>query len=123
MENIGNVGFIKLENDDGIYIGEGDYVTPQGRGCYIFKNNGQIWIGYFENGKKGNFGKFYDKGKLIYEGEHLNGEKNGNGKYYYDNDMKYEGEFVKNKKEGKGIFYWDEKTKFIISSFYKYKYL
>ena len=111
LENIGNVGFIKLENDDGIYIGEGDYVTPQGRGCYIFKNNGQIWIGYFENGKKGNFGKFYDKGKLIYEGEYLNGEKNGNGKYYYDNDMKYEGECVKNKKEGKGIFYWDEKTK------------
>ena len=110
-DNIGHIGFIKLENDDGIYFGEGEYATPQGRGCYVFKNNNQIWIGNFENGKKGNYGKFYDKGKLIYEGEYLNGEKNGKGKYYYDNGMIYEGEFVRNKKEGKGIFYWDEKTK------------
>ena len=111
IEEPNRLGLIKLENEDGIYIGEADYATPQGRGCYCFKNSDQIWIGYFDNGKKGNFGKFYDKGKLIYEGEYLNGEKNGKGVYYYDDGMKYEGEFVGNKKEGKGIFYWDENTK------------
>ena len=110
LEGQNRLGLIKLENEDGVYIGEGDYATPQGRGCYIFKNSEQIWIGYFDNGKKGNYGKFYDKGKLVYEGEYLNGEKNGKGIYYYEEGMKYDGEFVKNKKEGKGKFYWDEKT-------------
>ena len=66
-----------MENEDGIYIGEADYATPQGRGCYIFKNDGQSWIGYFEKGEKGNYGKFYNKdGQLIYEGEYSHGEKN-----------------------------------------------
>ena len=94
LEGQNRLGLIKLETEDGIYIGEGDYATPHGRGCYTFKNSEQVWIGYFENGKKGKYGKFYDKGKLIYE-----------------DGMKYEGEFVGNKKEGKGIFYWDENTK------------
>ena len=111
LEDQNRLGLIKLETEDGIYIGEADYATPQGRGCYSFKNSEQIWIGYFDNGKKGHYGKFYEKGKLIYEGEYLNGEKNGKGIYYYEDGMKYEGEFVGNKKEGKGIFYWDEKTK------------
>ena len=111
LEGKNRLGLIKLETEDGIYIGEGDYATPHGRGCYTFKNSEQVWIGYFENGKKGKYGKFYDKGKLIYEGEYLNGEKNGKGIYYYEDGMKYEGEFVGNKKEGKGIFYWDENTK------------
>ena len=111
LEGQNRLGLIKLETEDGIYIGEGDYATPHGRGCYTFKNSEQVWIGYFENGKKGKYGKFYDKGKLIYEGEYLNGEKNGKGIYYYEDGMKYEGEFVGNKKEGKGIFYWDENTK------------
>ena len=106
------LGLVRLENEDGIYIGEADYATPQGRGCYIFKNDGQSWIGYFEKGEKGNYGKFYNKdGKLIYEGEYSHGEKNGKGTYYYPNGAKYEGEFVKNKKEGKGVFHWDEKTR------------
>lgn len=106
------LGFVKLENEDGIYVGEADYATPQGRGYYVFKNDDQSWLGYFENGEKGKYGKFYDKdGKLIYEGEYKHGEKSGKGTYYYPNGMKYEGEFVKNKKEGKGIFHWDNKTR------------
>ena len=111
LKDTNRLGLIKLETDDGIYIGEADYATPHGRGCYTFKNSEQIWVGYFDQGKKGNFGKFYDKGKLVYEGEYLNGEKNGKGVYYYEEGMKYEGEFVGNKKEGKGVFYWDENTK------------
>ena len=106
------LGLIRLENEDGIYIGEAEYATPQGRGCYIFKNDGQSWIGYFEKGEKGNYGKFYNKdGKLVYEGEYSHGEKNGKGTYFYPNGSKYVGEFVKNKKEGNGVFHWDEKTR------------
>lgn len=105
QEGKARLGFVKLENEDGIYVGEADYATPQGRGYYVFKNDDQSWLGYFENGEKGKYGKFYDKdGKLIYEGEYKNGEKNGKGTYYYPNGMKYEGEFVKNKKRRKRNF-------------------
>ena len=111
-EGKNRLGLVKLDNEDGIYVGEADYATPQGRGCYIFKNDGQSWIGYFENGEKGKFGKFYDKdGKLVYEGEYSHGEKNGKGIYYYPNGEKYDGEFVRNKKEGNGVFYWDDKKR------------
>ena len=106
------LGLVKLENEDGVYIGEADYATPQGRGCYIFKNDGQSWIGYFEKGEKGKYGKFYNKdGKLVYEGEYSHGEKNGKGTYYYPDGARYEGEFVRNKKEGNGVFHWDDKTR------------
>ena len=105
------LGLVKLENEDGTYIGEADYATPQGRGCFIFKNDGHSWIGYFDKGEKGKFGKFYKDGKLVYEGEYSQGEKNGKGKYYYPNGAKYEGEFIKNKKEGNGVYYWDDKTR------------
>ena len=103
------LGFVRVENEDGVYIGEADYATPQGRGCYIYKNDDQSWLGYFDKGEKGKYGKFYDKdGKLVYEGEYSHGEKNGKGIYYFPKGMKYDGEFVDNKKEGKGTFYWDE---------------
>ena len=112
QEGNDRLGLVKLENEDGIYIGEADYATPQGRGIYIFKNDGQSWIGYFDKGEKGKYGKFYNKdGKLVYEGEYSHGEKNGNGTYYYPDGAKYEGEFVRNKKEGNGTFYWDDQTR------------
>ena len=112
QEEKNRLGLVKLENEDGVYIGEADYATPQGRGCYIFRDDGQSWIGYFEKGEKGKYGKFYDKdGKLIYEGEYKHGEKNGKGIYYYPNGAKYEGDFVRNQKEGNGVFHWDDKTR------------
>jgi hypothetical protein len=106
------LGFVKIDNEDGVYLGEADYATPQGRGSYVFKNDGQSWIGYFENGEKGKYGQFYDKdGRLTYEGEYSHGERNGKGKYYYPNGSIYEGDFVRNKKEGFGIYHWDDKTR------------
>ena len=104
QEGKDRLGFVKLDNEDGVYLGEADYATPQGRGCYIFKNDGQSWIGYFDKGEKGNYGKFYDKdGRLTYEGEYKHGEKNGKGVYYYPNGGKYVGDFARNKKEGNGV--------------------
>ena len=109
QEEKNRLGLIKLENEDGIYLGEADYATPQGRGCYIFRNDGQSWIGYFDKGEKGKYGKLYDKdGKLVYEGEYKHGEKDGKGTYYYPNGAKYEGDFVKNQKEGNGVYHWDD---------------
>ena len=112
QEENNRLGLVKVENEDGVYLGEADYATPQGRGCYIFRNDGQSWIGYFDKGEKGKYGKFYDKdGKLVYEGEYKHGEKDGKGTYYYPNGAKYEGDFVRNQKEGNGVYHWDDKTR------------
>ena len=112
QEEKNRLGLVKVENEDGVYLGEADYATPQGRGCYIFRNDGQSWIGYFDKGEKGKYGKFYDKdGKLVYEGEYKHGEKDGKGTYYYPNGAKYEGDFVRNQKEGNGVYHWDDKTR------------
>lgn len=106
------LGWIELKQENGEYIGEADYVTPQGRGCFIYKGEGMTWVGYFDNGGKGNFGKLYDgDGKLVYEGDYKAGVRHGNGTYYYANEGKYEGEFVNGLREGKGTFYWDEDTR------------
>ena len=105
-----NLKIIKFENENGIYIGEGELNIKKGRGGFIFKNNeikNYYWIGYWENNKREKYGKFFnDKGKLIYEGDYKNDLKNGEGIYYYNNGDKYEGEWVNGIREGKGIFYW-----------------
>ena len=105
-----NLKIIKFENENGIYIGEGELNIKKGRGGFIFKNNeikNYYWIGYWENNKREKYGKFFnDKGKLIYEGDYKNDLKNGEGIYYYNNGDKYEGEWINGIREGKGIFYW-----------------
>lgn len=106
------LGWIVLNKDNGVYYGEGDYMTPEGRGCFIFNDTDLIWIGYFEEGAKGSYGKLYSKdGKLLYEGEYKNGLRNGKGTYYYKNGEKYEGDFVDGLREGNGVFTWDDGTK------------
>ena len=94
---------------NGTYIGEADYLSPQGRGCMLYKSDGMSWIGYFDKGAKGNYGKLYNKdGILLYEGEYKNNIRNGNGTFYYPGGLKYIGEFENGIREGKGIFYCDE---------------
>ena len=105
-----NLKIIKFENENGIYIGEGELNIKKGRGGFIFKNQeikNCYWVGYWENNKREKYGKFFnDKGKLIYEGDYKNDLKNGEGIYYYNNGDKYEGEWINGIREGKGIFYW-----------------
>lgn len=106
------LGWVKLNKNNGVYYGEADYMTPQGRGLFIFNKEDLIWIGYFDKGKKGNYGKLYTKnGTLLYEGEYKGGKRNGNGVYYYPGGCKYEGEFVNGLREGKGSFQWEDGTK------------
>ena len=106
----------KIKKQNGTYLGEAEQNLPQGRGCFIYKGNeegeGLQWIGYFDNGEKGNYGKLYnEEGKLIYEGEYKNGIRNGEGTYYYARGLRYEGEFVNGFREGNGVFYWEDGTR------------
>ena len=110
-----DLNIIKFEDNNGIYIGEGEFNNKNGRGGFIFKNNEVkdfYWIGYWENNKREKYGKFFtDKGKLIYEGDYKNDQKNGEGIYYYKNGDKYEGEWVNDLREGKGTIYWKNGNK------------
>ena len=38
--------------------------------------------------------KYYNNGKLRFEGEYLNGNWNGKGKEYYDDKLVFEGEYL-----------------------------
>jgi len=72
---------------------------------YLFKiNNG-----------KGKGKKYYENGKLYFEGEYIKGERNGKGKeYYYVSDkLKFEGEYLNGEKNGKGKeYHWNGELEF-----------
>lgn len=111
QEGSKNLGWVTLKKDNGIYLGEADYNIPQGRGFFFFKKEQQTFIGYFDKGKKGNYGKLFDKNKkLVYEGEYENEVRNGKGVYYYPEGQRYEGDFVNGLREGNGTFYWEDGT-------------
>ena len=104
------VGWVVLKLKNGTYIGEADYLSPQGRGCMLYKD-GLRFVGYFDKGIKANYGKLFNKeGLLLYDGEYKNNIRNGQGTFYYPGGLKYVGEFENGIREGKGIFYWDDGT-------------
>ena len=115
-KNNKNLRWAKIKKENGIYLGEVDQNLPQGRGCFIYNKskNGErlIWIGYFDKGKKGDYGKLYnEEGRLIYKGEYSNSLRNGKGIYYYKGGNKYEGFFVNGIREGNGVFYWEDNSR------------
>ena len=121
-------GNIKVFNQDGDLIFEGEYLNGKrnGKGKEYNKYNKLIFDGEFKNDKRWN-GKGYDglnnlayelingKGKVKdfeygnfrFEGEYLNGERNGKGKEFYESgDLLFEGEYLNGKKNGKGKEYY-----------------
>ena len=104
------LGWVVLKLNNGTYIGEAEYLYPQGRGCMLYKD-GMTFVGYFDKGTKANYGKLFNKeGVLLYDGEYKKCIRNGNGTFYYPGGLKYVGEFENGIREGKGIFYWDDGT-------------
>lgn len=112
IEDESNVNWVVIKRPIGLYVGQANFTTREGRGGFHFNEDGTTWIGYWENNDKGKYGKLYGKdGKLIYEGEYENGRRNGKGTFYFSSGEKYEGEFRDGKREGKGTFYWDDTSK------------
>ena len=112
IEDVSNVNWVVIKRPIGLYVGQANFTTREGRGGFHFNEDGTTWIGYWENNDKGKYGKLYGKdGKLIYEGEYENGRRNGKGTYYFSSGEKYEGEFRDGKREGKGTFYWDDTSR------------
>ena len=105
------LGWVCLQKPNGLYLGEAEYLVPNGRGMFIFNKGGLQWIGYFYDGVKGDQGRLFDRrGNLLYEGDYKNGIRNGNGTFYYPDGSKYVGEFVNGLREGKGVFSWNDGT-------------
>ena len=93
----------------GMYVGQMEDAASEGRGAFCFEEDGSVWVGYWESGCKGKYGKLFNKEmKLVYEGEYKGGVRNGQGKMYFNTGEWYEGEFKNGKREGKGRFYWDK---------------
>ena len=88
---------------NGIYEGEVNNKTFNGKGILKYKN-GDIYEGDFENGiKKGNGKMIFIKNNIEYIGGFNNGEINGKGKMTFDNGIYYKGDFINGKFEGKGL--------------------
>lgn len=77
---------------------------PHGHAKYYYGDGSLAYDGQFENGDR-TFGKQYDKGILVYEGQWKNKMYHGNGKYYKNGFLYYEGEFAANAEHGRGKFY------------------
>ena len=96
--------------DDGkYYIGEIKNNLPNGKGIKYYQNGKINYEGYFINGKfEGNGKLFYEDG-AYYIGQFKNGLSNGKGTDYNSKGIiKYYGDYVNDKFEGNGKYIWED---------------
>ena len=65
-------------------------------------DEGNYYIGEFENDLPNGKGILYNNGNIKYTGDFMDDKFMGNGKYYYDNGNCYLGNFMNSMKVGKG---------------------
>jgi len=75
-------------------------------GTYYY-NNGDIYIGSYENNKRNGKGKYYYSDGRYYEGEYAKGKKT-TGKMLYSNNAWYVGAFFNGKRHGTGNYYFNK---------------
>ena len=76
-----------------------------GNGRVIFKIEGHIYEGQFDNHEINGFGTFKWKNGDSYTGNMLNGKMEGKGRYRYNNGVVYEGIYKNGVRQGQGILY------------------
>ena len=92
-----------FKRDNSIYKGSWNYNGKKhGFGIYI-DNNGNKYIGFWENDCFEHRGRLTDVNGSIYEGMWHKGKAHGNGVLYMKNGYKYEGTWVNDYQEGKGV--------------------
>ena len=109
-----DLNYIEKQYIDGFYIGQMGQKKNirQGKGAFTFKENGNTYIGYWENDKKSNKGFIYDKNwNLLCEGEFENGLLKGKGMKILEDGTKYEGLFENDKMNGIGTYYFPDGSK------------
>jgi len=115
IDNDKPLEWVEIKTGNGLYIGEANNTTRNGRGAYIYDNENVVYIGYWEDNKKEKYGKLYENNykdlKLIYEGEYKNDKRDGNGIYYYKTGEVYDGKWKNGLREGRGTFTWGDGSK------------
>ena len=87
------------------YEGEFKDDKLSGKGRIIFKIEGHVYEGQFDNNEINGFGTFKWKNGDSYTGFMVNGKMHGKGKYTYNNGVIYEGVYNNGVKQGKGKIY------------------
>ena len=94
-----------IMNDGNYYIGQFNNGLRQGKGADYFKNNTIMREGYFFKNMLEGTGKLYDKDGSYYIGQLSKSLQHGKGTDYYRNGkIKYEGDYVNGKREGQGKY-------------------
>lgn len=86
-----------------------DKSEPQGEFKRI-EIDGDLFEGYFLNGKKNGRGKYTWANGDVYDGMWKDGKRDGYGKRIFKDGEKYEGQWHDGKKHGRGTYTWADGT-------------
>ena len=100
-------GFVKVDYDNGFYVGELKDDNMHGIGKYVWYN-GSAYIGEYKNNYRHGGGKFFWADGNIYEGEFRENVKHGIGNYFWASGDVYRGEYKNGNKDGKGKYFWND---------------
>ena len=108
VTGLGTIYFTRSARSDmpgvDFMIGESLNGLPHGHSRYYYGDGSLAYDGEFSNGER-TYGRHYENGVLVYEGQWKNKMYDGKGKYYKDGYLSYEGEFSKNAEHGYGKTY------------------
>ena len=69
--------------------------------------NGDVFVGHFQNGKKGGKGTVYYANGTVYEGFFDANKRHGEGKLYFKDGSRFEGVFMEDEIAPSVGKYWD----------------
>lgn len=104
-------GEITYSNSD-VYKGSWVNDKPEGRGVYVWKDNGR-YEGDFLAGKMHGHGKRVYASGNVYTGSFVDGRKQGNGMMKYSNRDEYSGEWDDDFMHGRGTYTWAQGDNFV----------
>lgn len=98
----------RLEDADGVYVGEVDddseQPQPHGRGERVWAD-GDRYVGEWSNGRYHGRGEYYWANGNIYAGAFKEDKRSGRGTLNFTNGDRYEIEYLNDQRHGSGVLY------------------